>query len=227
MCQLNQASVQPARRMRTPEAKAQRREHILAEARRMFAERAFTEIRVQDIVAETGLAKGTFYLYFPTKEALFLALLLDELGTWFSQLQSRLPAQSWTPETLSALLADSLAQEHILRQLLGLLHNVLEASLDGEQALLFKQELARLMAPMASILEQALPELGPSGGGRLLLKLNALVIGFEQMTRPGPVLSEVMQRPELSFMHPDFETELEHTLLCLLKGWQLSPEYSE
>ncbi len=209
-----------ARRMRSPEAKARRREHILAEASRIFSQRAYSDIRVQDIVAATGLAKGTFYLYFPTKEALFLALLLEALSSWFVMIQNQLKTQSWTPAQLSYLLAHSIHNQDQLRQLLGLMHNVLEASLDAESALCFKQELAVLMMPMAAALETALPAFGPGDGGRFLLKLHALVVGLEQMTRTGPVLAEVMARPELSFMHPNFEGELEHTLLCLLTGWR-------
>lgn len=51
-----------------------KRSELLDAASRLFAKRPFAEVRVDDIVAEAGLAHGTFYLYFPDKDGLLLAL---------------------------------------------------------------------------------------------------------------------------------------------------------
>ena len=40
----------------------------------MFAEKGFAAARMEDIAARAGTAKGTIYLYFPSKEAVFQAL---------------------------------------------------------------------------------------------------------------------------------------------------------
>ncbi|HEY9838988.1 MAG: TetR family transcriptional regulator [Candidatus Sericytochromatia bacterium] len=208
--------------MRTPEAKALRRQAILDAARAIFAGMAYAEIRVQDIVSATGLAKGTFYLYFQSKESLFLALLLDELKAWFDELE--LQPAGLSEARLARLLTDTLVARPLLRRLLGLLHNVLEAGLDVASALSFKQQLAGLMAPMAFKLEQALPVLESGDGARLLLNLHAIVIGLEQMAPTGPVLKDVLARPELSFLEQDFKTELEQMLVRLLAGWPTKME---
>ena len=46
----------------------QRRTDILDAALRLFAKRGFNETTVGDIAAEAGMATGTVYLYFPSKE---------------------------------------------------------------------------------------------------------------------------------------------------------------
>lgn len=48
---------------------------ILAAARAEFASKGFTNATVDDIADRAGIAKGTVYLYFPSKSDLFLALL--------------------------------------------------------------------------------------------------------------------------------------------------------
>lgn len=57
--------------------KAQRRRQILDAALAVFAEQGFAAARLDDIAARTGVAKGTLYLYFESKEALFEELLRE------------------------------------------------------------------------------------------------------------------------------------------------------
>jgi AcrR family transcriptional regulator len=60
------------RRERTKQAN---RAAILAAAREVFAEMGFGAATVRDVVRRTDLAAGTFYNYFPDKDAVFRALL--------------------------------------------------------------------------------------------------------------------------------------------------------
>lgn len=52
---------------------AERRERILEAAMRNFAEHGYRGARVEDIAADCGVAKGTVFLDFASKEGLFLA----------------------------------------------------------------------------------------------------------------------------------------------------------
>ena len=62
------------RRERT---KAANRAAILAAARDVFAEHGYGAVSVRDIIRRTDLASGTFYNYFPDKDAIFRALVMD------------------------------------------------------------------------------------------------------------------------------------------------------
>lgn len=55
-------------------ARAARREEILASARRVFAGQGFRGTTIADIADEAGIALGTIYLYFSSKEEVFAAL---------------------------------------------------------------------------------------------------------------------------------------------------------
>ncbi len=61
-----------ARRRRTPE---ERPAQILDAAFHEFGERGLAGARLDDIARRAGVAKGTIYLYFPNKEALFRAMV--------------------------------------------------------------------------------------------------------------------------------------------------------
>jgi AcrR family transcriptional regulator len=71
------AGAEPGRRERT---KAANRAAILAAARQVFAERGYDGSAVRHIVALTDLAPGTFYNYFPDKEAIFRALVEESIA---------------------------------------------------------------------------------------------------------------------------------------------------
>lgn len=60
-------------------SKAERRRELLAAARDVFVEKGFSAASVDDIVARAGVARGTFYLYFQDKRAVFEALVDDFL----------------------------------------------------------------------------------------------------------------------------------------------------
>jgi len=56
-------------------SKAERREQILKAARDVFAKRGYARSTVDDVVAEAGVARGTFYLYFGDKRDAFSELM--------------------------------------------------------------------------------------------------------------------------------------------------------
>jgi AcrR family transcriptional regulator len=53
------------------------RDDLLAAARRVFERNGYPETRVADIAAEAGVAHGSFYTYFSSKQAVFLAIVHD------------------------------------------------------------------------------------------------------------------------------------------------------
>lgn len=60
---------------RREDNKADKRERLLAAGLRTFRAEGWGVGSVERIAAEAGVARGTFYLYFRDKEALFLALI--------------------------------------------------------------------------------------------------------------------------------------------------------
>lgn len=63
-----------AQRQRTRKDATERREEILTAALRRFAADGFEETSMQRVADEAGVATGTLYLYFPSKEHMLEAL---------------------------------------------------------------------------------------------------------------------------------------------------------
>ena len=61
-------------------SKLDRRAAILQAAREVLATKGLEAAKISDIVARAGVAQGTFYLYFPSKSSLVIALT-EEMRT--------------------------------------------------------------------------------------------------------------------------------------------------
>lgn len=53
---------------------------LLAAALALFVEKGYAGTRVEEVAARAGVSKGTLFLYFPSKEALFKAVVHENAG---------------------------------------------------------------------------------------------------------------------------------------------------
>src|SRR4051794_150747 len=192
-------------RATTETLKQHRRAAILAAAWALFQESSYAAVMMADVAARAGLAKGTVYLYFPTKEALFLAVAEQQLADWFAEVDAWLRAapNPLRAEEVTAFFVGTVEARPGLTRLLALLHGVLEQNVDASTALGFKQMLQAHLAETGALLEARLPWLAPGLGARLLLRINALVIGLQQLAEPAPALQPLLQDPALALFRVD------------------------
>ena len=108
-----------------PHVGPQRRREILDAAAQVFARLGFARARMDDIAQEAGLSKGTLYLYFRSKEALFQALLDSFYEREMQSLRAALERhQGPVPQRIQQILSDILARLQSYRPLLPLLYEV-------------------------------------------------------------------------------------------------------
>lgn len=169
-------------RARLDAEKSGRRQEILAAAAELWRTTSYEGFRMADLAAAAGLAKGTVYLYFPTKEELFLCLMEDRLAIWLDRLAKGLGrlkdagARQVAAEVQSTIEKDP-ALDHGLRLLDGVL---LRGAGDAARSR-FDEHLESAMSRTAKAFEQTLPDLEPGSGAEVLLLVRALYAGFAQM----------------------------------------------
>lgn len=129
----------------------QRREQILAAAKTVFAEHGYHKAAINEIIRRANIARGTFYLYFESKQKVFDSILEEAL----EQLRSRLfrietddgapPPQVQLRQQLVEVLTYLLEDRHftlmLLRQGLGTESEVAErvtSFYDHAQALIHR-----------------------------------------------------------------------------------------
>jgi len=211
------------RRAVTEALKDARRDAILAAAEALFCNQAFESIAMSDIAAAAGLAKGTLYLYFRTREEIFLALLLREFSAWLADF-AKAAARFASPEAALDWIAASLAARRELLRLAALLHLVLERNLPVETARAFKLEVEAGLTALAPRVAEAL-RIGDEAEARRFLRwLQASLVGLYQLASPAPAVRAAMaEEPRLAGLAIDFESELRAMLGALLKGTRERP----
>lgn len=200
--------------------KNQRRQIILDAALQLFQATNYAAVNMADVAEQAKIAKGTVYLYFATKEALFLALQAQEFERWFDQVDARLQAttNALSIETFVMHLAETLMAQPALVRLIAILHSTLEQNIDFTTALQFKELLLRRVLQTGPRLEARLLFLRPGEGAQLLLRIHALTIGLQHMAEPAPLVRQVLEQPKLALFRIDFEDEFLSTLQTMLQG---------
>ena len=71
----------PTRRRR----KEARPQELLDAALALFAEKGFAATRAEEVAVRAGVSKGTLYLYYPSKEELFKAVVRRNLTSLIAE----------------------------------------------------------------------------------------------------------------------------------------------
>jgi len=156
-------NVAELKRARTDDQKAARRRAILTAAERHFADVGFEAFSMARVARQAGVAKGTLYLYFQTREALLMAVFLEKLADWRQRLVDA-SSQPADDEHFARAFYATARQDDALLPLLSRLDSVIEHNLsidvliDAKRAMTAEIEaLAReLSGPLNLTVAQAL-----------------------------------------------------------------------
>jgi AcrR family transcriptional regulator len=165
------------------EDKHERHMAILDAAERLLARSPDRVANVAEVADEAGLAKGTVYLYFPSKEELLLAVHERNVDAFFRALIARL--ESPEPAAVHDILA--LTHRHIVDVPLFLplaarCFALMAQSIPPEAATAFMQRMAARLERAGAGLERHFPAL-PAGGGVVLLRHSyGLINGLWQLS---------------------------------------------
>lgn len=111
--------VQSSRSRRSPQARAERADRILDAAADLMVVLGPNKITIEDVARRSGVGKGTVYLHFPTKEVLFLVVLMRAQSETASQIVERMgsdPAEI-LPSRVGAFALTALSGTPILRKM--------------------------------------------------------------------------------------------------------------
>ncbi len=208
-------------RARSEEQRAQRRARILAVAARLVAESRIGDLSLNELARQVGLAKSNVLRYFPSREAVLLAVHQQVYAEWLDALAEELgsPTKPAGADELAAVIARTAAERPVLCELIANAALVLEHNVSGEVAADYKRGALAHAERLVTLASEVLGEL--DGEQRLVVAggVNVALGGAWAVCRPSPGMREAYRRyPELSAFELEFEPTARALLAALLRG---------
>jgi AcrR family transcriptional regulator len=136
---------------------ANKRELILNAGLRLFSHQSYQNVTMEQVASLAGVGKGTLYLYYPSKEALYLGILRDGLDRTFGAYDSMLRSTEDVRDRLRKILFVALRYYDEQRDLLRLLVTH-EPHLAEQRRALIKASRERMIQIIISLIGQGISE---------------------------------------------------------------------
>lgn len=201
------------------EDKEERRGDLLDAAEALFLEHPDRMASVAEVAQAAGVAKGTVYLYFPSKEEMLLALHERHMARFFAALMNLLEHREVAGfDEIWATTRENLVRLPGYLSLASRCLGLMDRDIPTQAAIAFKVRVGEALARTGSGLERHFPALGKEGGVTLLQHSYGLIVGLWQLMHPIERFGTAMERAELAMFRRDYERELEQALRALWAG---------
>jgi len=211
------------------EDKQERRDAILDAAEQLLQDAPERVASVAEVAHQAGLAKGTVYLYFPSKEELLLAVHERRIDGFFHDLIALVEgAPHLDFDALFAVARTHLVEPPLFLPLAARCFGLMAHCIPQPTALAFQQRMAARLERAGAGIERhfPLPIPAPGRGVALLRRCYALILGLWQMSAAiggglccAPRAAEELP-PTFAWSYPE---ELEGALRALWQGTIAAP----
>lgn len=209
-------------RARTAKEKDRRRDSIVQAALDLFLAQPGALPTMNAIAAKAGVSKGTTYIYFDTKESIYLALLEDELHQWLQTIETQLSyAGGDELQKLIDALMSFVEKQPNLWPLASISHTVIEMNIDSKALLSYKSKLAQKFKRAAKAIREhvQLPDKHSEAVDSMLIQSYAYVLGHWQVCHPPLSIATLLKGPGFKVLQPDFTTATRAGLEQLWHGF--------
>jgi AcrR family transcriptional regulator len=198
--------------------KEQRRADILRAAESLVATQGRVVASVSEVAQHAGIAKGTVYLYFRTREEIFLALHGRWMGRMFDRFDALFDGRRLDGAVLGREMAAAMCSEPQGLMLAAVCHSVMETHIEMEPARDFRLGLAARLKGSGRLLEKTFPRLKRGTGARILVRAYALTLGLRQVMDTSSRWRDLDQLPGLEVFRGEYSRELDAALVAYWSG---------
>jgi AcrR family transcriptional regulator len=212
--------IDPERRKRAQRQRIERKARILQVARSTFSKLPFVEVTLDSIGQAADVDRGVASMYFRAKEELFLLLLRQELGEWYSELEAELERVDGrlSRSELVELLAGSLARRKELTRFLSYEALVLEQNLDAMEAYRYQRWRRDRLTAIGAHLEESADGLEEGTGIRLLHRAQLLAAVLAPTADPKGAATYEVGDPDFAVFAIDFEAEMKRFVAAMIEA---------
>ena len=197
--------MQPMQRARSETAKLEREDAILTATEILLRQSGYEAMTMQAVATAAGLAKGTLYLYFTSREALVLAVHSRLFDRWIDRFAIHQPELNGF-DGFCRDFSRHYADDPLFLQLAGFANALLEPHLDREAYIKSKRGMARRVKRLAGLVCQQF-SIAPAAAQKLIWGFLTIAGGTAQMTVRPPVAKTDLPDDVIAFTGlANFET---------------------
>jgi len=198
--------------------KLTKRQQLIDHASTLLLKKDFTKISMNDVAKTARIAKGTLYLYFQTKEELYLEILKADYHEWFQALHGFLnQTKIIERKDFVRWIIESLRARPRFVKMLPMSATILEQNVSEACISQYKIALSNWITTSIAPLEKALNLTAPSEVMLILLQIHIVAVGAWSLGFPNEQVQAVIKKHDLQIFDLDYFELLEQTLLRLLK----------
>ncbi len=179
---------------------------------------SYDEITMARVAAQAGVSKGTLYVYFSSKESLFLGVFESLQTSWHHEIDRAFRAtdnQIDAAEAARIITRSLIGQEHFLR-LYTLLHPILETNIDVKTATAFQNRRQDRISVTSKLIAGKTAGLTTDQAFDFLVLLDPILTGFSQVSAAAATISHVFENEGLSRLRIDPARAFRQTLTAVL-----------
>ena len=191
-------------RARSSEQKALRRHAVLETAEMYFKEVGYEAFSMAQLAKKSGVAKGTLYLYFKTREELFLTLYEQSLIRW-SQIFIGSLFKTMTSKAYAQSLYKTTQADGVFLPLLIRLEHVIEHNVSIPRLIESKRVFIHQVEAVAEVTSTAL-RLSTGQATEVVKTMGVLLIGATQ-TDQSPALDNEELPTDVQHLITSFSSE--------------------
>lgn len=195
-------------RARNDDQKRERRQSLLAGAKRAVAKKGVDDVSLSDFSAEAGIAKSAFYKYFSSKEEILAYVLMGEFEAITRQLAKR-TINYKSVDDLASSIASVFAQRPLAGALLSEISRTLDQNTPFEQLIEIKRQFANTQRDWTKIILNSGLGFDQSGAKQLVKSCYAYIAGLWPLTRARPDLLAAAEEAGFNETYGSFEAELQ------------------
>ncbi len=205
------------KRARSRAAKSERKDTIIAAADKLLRQSGYDAITMQAVAMEAGLAKGTLYLYFPSREILVLDVYGRLFDQWINRFVSRVSKVTGVEEFCQDFY-HHYTGDRLFLQLTGAAISIMESQADRETLIKGKRAMASRVKKLAGTAYQRLG-MNPILAQRFIWGLLTIASGAIQMTTRPPVADKHLPEDVNAYIgSTSFETVFLNAAVPLCSG---------
>ena len=179
-----------------------RKEEIIAAAELLYQTKGFKDITIHAISKEPSFTRTSNYIYFETKEEIFMALLQKEYERWVEELDAAIYGhESMERGEIAKTLAVSLENRELLLKLMSMNHYDMEENSRLERVVEFKVAYGASIKAVDRLLQKFCTDMSDRERQDFIYSFFPFVYGIYPYTRVTDKQREAMEKADVGYVY--------------------------